>query len=91
MSFVDVKKELNYNNMENKYSPLSEAEFIELKQHLEGIKSFLPEHLMGTMWSKCNAIRGERINQPCSCKSSSGLWGACIDDLRKFVRERDAE
>lgn len=75
--------------MENKYSPLNEQEFNELKEHLDGIKSFLPEHLMGTLWSKCNAIRGERINQPCSCKSSAGLWGACVADLRKFVNERN--
>jgi hypothetical protein len=74
--------------VENKYSPLNEQEFNELKEHLDGIKSFLPEHLMGTLWSKCNMIRGERINQPCSCKSSAGLWGACVADLRKFVNER---
>jgi hypothetical protein len=77
--------------MENKYAPFTEAEFKELKEHLEGIKAFLPEHLMGPFWSWCNRIRGERINQPCSCKSSAGLWGACVADLRQFVRERDAE
>jgi hypothetical protein len=74
---------------ESKYSPLNLQEFQELKEHLAGIKSFLPEHLMGSMWSKCNQIRGERINQPCSCKSSAGLWGACVADLRKFVNERN--
>ena len=77
--------------MENKYTPLSEQEFIELKEQLAGVKSFLPEHLMSTFWSKCNQIRGERTNQPCSCKSSSGLWARCVDDLRQFVRDRDAE
>ena len=74
---------------ESKYSPLNLQEFKELKEHLEGIKSFLPEHLMGTLWEKCNRIRGERINQPCSCKSSAGLWGSCVADLRKFVNERN--
>ena len=74
--------------MENKYAPLTDAEFLELREHLEGVKSFLPEHLMGNLWEKCNRIRGERINQPCSCKSSAGLWGACVADLRKFVNER---
>jgi hypothetical protein len=77
--------------MENKYAPLTEAEFLELKEHLEGVKSFLPEHLMGNLWEKCNRIRGERINQPCSCKSSSGLWGSCVAVLRQFVRTKDAE
>ena len=88
MSYVDVKKELNY-NMENKYQPLSEAEFIELKGNLEGIKAFLPEHLMGQFWEKCNRIRGERINQPCGCASAAGLWGECVAVLRKFVNERN--
>ena len=74
---------------ESKYLPLNLQEFQELKEHLEGIKSFLPEHLMGTLWEKCNRIRGERINQPCSCKSSAGLWGSCVADLRKFVNERN--
>ena len=74
---------------ESKYAPLNLQEFQELKEQLDGIKAFLPEHLMGTLWEKCNRIRGERINQPCSCKSSSGLWGRCVDDLRKFVNERN--
>ena len=74
--------------MENKYTPLSEAEFIELKGNLEGIKAFLPENLMGQFWEKCNRIRGERINQPCGCASAAGLWGDCVAVLRKFVNER---
>jgi hypothetical protein len=76
---------------ESKYAPLNLAEFKELKEHLEGIKAFLPEHLMSTLWEKCNRIRGERIQQPCSCKSSAGLWGRCVDELRQFVRDRDAQ
>lgn len=74
--------------VENKYAPLNEQEFKLLKEHLDGVKAFLPEHLMSTFWAQCNMIRGERINQPCSCKSSAGLWGRCVDDLRKFVNER---
>ena len=57
-------EELKPNVPESKYAPLNLAEFKELREHLEGIKSFLPEHLMGTLWEKCNRIRGERINQP---------------------------
>ena len=76
---------------ESKYAPLNLAEFKDLREHLEGVKAFLPEHLMGTLWEKCNRIRGERINQTCSCKSSAGLWGRCVDELRQFVRTKDAE
>ena len=72
-----------------KYLPLDEKEFIELKTHLEGIKNFLPEHLMTSFWSWCNRIRGEKVTQPCSCKSSARHWGSCVEDLRKFVKERE--
>jgi len=74
--------------MENKYAPLSEEEFKELREHLEGVKNHLPEHLMNPFWSWCNRIRGERINQPCGCKSAGALWGRCVEDLRKYVREK---
>lgn len=84
-----MSEELKPNVPESNYAPLNLQEFLELKEHLEGIKAFLPEHLMGTLWEKCNRIRGERINQPCSCKSSAGLWGSCVADLRKFVNERN--
>jgi hypothetical protein len=83
-----MAEELKPNVAESKYAPLSLEEFQSLKFQLEGIKSFLPEHLMGGFWSWCNRIRGEKINQPCSCKSSGGLWADCVDTLRKFVRDR---
>lgn len=72
-----------------KYLPLDELEFNQLKEHLNGIKNFLPEHLMTPFWSWCNRIRGEKITQPCSCKSSARHWGQCVEDLRKFVKERE--
>ncbi len=91
--------ELNFNNMEeqiqsgppvnqSKYHPLNLEEFQKLQKDLEDIKAFLPEHLMSPFWSLCNRIRGERINQPCSCKSSARLWGTCVEDLRKFVADK---
>jgi hypothetical protein len=69
-----------------KYLPLSEGEFLELKEHLAGIKAFLPEHLMGPFWSWCNRIRGRKENQPCGCKSAAKHWGQCVSDLRDYVK-----
>lgn len=80
--------ELNYNNMDNKYHPMNLEQFEQLKGQLESIKNYLPENLMGPFWTWCNTIRGERINQPCSCKSSAKHWSACVDTLRTFVKER---
>lgn len=74
---------------ENKYTPLSEEEFNHLKGELAGIKNHLPENLMHSFWQYCNRIRNQRINQPCSCKSSARLWGDCVADLRNFVTTID--
>lgn len=74
---------------ENIYAPLTEEEFNHLKGELAGIKSYLPENLMGPFWSYCNRIRNERVNQPCSCKSSARHWGQCVTDLREFVKNID--
>ena len=73
---------------ESKYSPLNLEEFQKLQQQLSEVRSHLPEHLMHTFWATCNRIRGERTNQPCSCRSSSGLWARCVSDLREFVKGR---
>jgi hypothetical protein len=71
------------------YSPLTEEQFLKLKGDLETIKDYLPTNLMGEFWGLCNTIRGERINQPCGCKSAGGLWGRCVTDLTTFVKERE--
>lgn len=67
---------------------LSAEDFQKLKGHLEGVKNHLPEHLMGPFWAWCNGIRGEKITQPCGCKTAAAHWGRCVEDLRKYVRER---
>jgi hypothetical protein len=78
--------ELNFNNMD--VSPLTQEDFDRLKKELEEIKAFLPDHLMRPFWGWCNLIRGRKENQPCSCKTSARHWGACVEELRKFVKER---
>ena len=83
-----MSEEIKPNVAESKYAPLNLEEFQQLKGQLEGIKSYLPEHLMAGFWSWCNRIRGEKINQPCSCKSSARHWGECVETLRKFVKEK---
>jgi hypothetical protein len=81
--------ELNYNTMNT--GPLSTEDFQRLQKEIEGIKSFLPEHLMGPFWAWYNQIRGVNEKQPCGCKSAAGHWSRCVDELRKFVRERSEQ
>jgi hypothetical protein len=70
------------------YEPLTEEEFLKLETKLKLIKTFLPENEMSFMWNTVNKVRGERQPQPCSCRSSAGLWSRCVEDLRKFVDEK---
>ena len=73
---------------QSKYHPLNLEEFQRLENELKTITTFLPEGQMRYIWEMVNKVRGERISQPCACKSSSGLWTRAIEDLRKFVDER---
>lgn len=73
--------ELNFKYM----ADLSVEDLQRLKKDLEGIKAFLPEHLMGPFWSWCNQIRGNKEKQPCGCKSAAGHWSRCVEELRNYV------
>jgi hypothetical protein len=81
--------QLNYNNMEEKYKPFSIEEWTAMKAEVEALGAYLPEHQLRIMWERCTRIRGKAENQPCMCKSSSGLWARCIDDIRAFIKERE--
>jgi hypothetical protein len=83
-----MSEEIKPNVAESKYAPMNLEQFQQLQAQLESVKNYLPENLMTAFWTWCNTIRGERINQPCSCKSSGRLWADCVDTLRQFVKER---
>jgi hypothetical protein len=68
---------------------LSKEDLELLKGHLESVKNFLPSHLMNQFWAWCNIIRDLKTPQPCSCKSSAKHWGSCVEELRKYVKERE--
>jgi hypothetical protein len=65
---------------------LTTEEIEGLKADLKRVTNYLPEDLMGKFWGLCNKIRGERTNQPCSCRSSAGLWGRCVEDLKNYLK-----
>ena len=83
-----MSEEIKPNVSESKYAPMNLEQFQQLQSQLEGIKNHLPENLMGPFWTWCNTIRGERINQPCSCKGSAKHWSDCVDTLRNFVKQK---
>ena len=67
------------------YTPLTEEQFVKLKEDLDSIKDVLPAGLMNEFWQLCNLIRGDKQPKPCGCKSAGGLWSRCVEDLRTFV------
>ena len=71
------------------YEPLTEQEFVELKNRISNIKSFLPDGEMGYVWQTYNKVRNSEERQPCGCKSSAGKWKGAVDTLQNFVKERD--
>ena len=74
--------------MEEKYLPLTEEQYIELKGFLEGLGNTLPTDKTNYVWNNYNAIRGISEKQPCNCGSAAGMWRRAIDDLSNWVKER---
>ena len=72
------------------YAPFSYEEFQIIKAEMEVIGNYLPSDATAQrkIWENCTRIRGKAENQPCSCRSSGGLWARCIDDIKAFIRDR---
>ena len=89
----------NYNKLlmgeapvkQSEYHPFTFEEYQSIKEDLSGIKAFLPTHLMGPFWSRCNRLRGVNTPQPCSCASAAGHWGSCVEELRNYVSKFDGQ
>lgn len=75
--------------MENKYTPLTEEQFIELRDFIKTLGAYLPENQAPYVWNTFNHIRGEREPQPCTCASSGAHWKRAIDFLFNWVKERE--
>jgi hypothetical protein len=71
--------------------PFTQEEFDTLKERINRITSFLPEGEMRYIWESVSKIRGKSEPQPCSCKSSAGLWTRAVNDLRDFIKDNSSE
>jgi hypothetical protein len=74
----------------NRYAPFTYEEFQLIKAETDAVGLYLPSDATAQrrLWENCTRIRGKAENQPCSCKSSGGLWARCIDDVREFIKAR---
>ena len=74
---------------ENKYEPLNEQEYNELKEFTSTIGAYLPENKTGYVWGLFNQLRNENEPKPCNCGSAAGHWKRAIDYLVNWVNERN--
>jgi len=76
--------------IENKYHPLTEQEYLELKSKIQSITDYLPEMLLAYTWDNYKRITGSQENQPCSCKSSGNQWLKAVNVLRDYIKRVEA-
>jgi hypothetical protein len=74
--------------MENKYSPLTEEQFVELQAILSSLGAYLPENKAPFIWDMFNAVRNETETRPCTCSSAGAHWKRAIDHLMNWVKEK---
>jgi hypothetical protein len=70
-----------------KYLPYTEAEYVELKQVIQSISTYIPNDKMGWIWNNHNKISKTQEPQPCSCGSAAGHWKRATETIREFVKK----
>lgn len=65
----------------------TEEELNQVRETMDTIGVYLPEHLMPKIWGWYRQISGSKEPQPCSCKSAAGLWVKAVDVIRNYITE----
>ena len=75
---------------ESKYAPFSYEEFKIIQAYMSALGYWVPKDVTSqrNLWENCTRIRGKAENQPCTCKSSAGLWARCVEDINTFIKAR---
>lgn len=73
----------------NLIGPLTQKEFGELKDILAQTTTHLNPNYAGFIWALYTRVIATPQPQPCTCKSSGGLWMTAVDTLKRFVAEND--
>jgi hypothetical protein len=72
--------------MENNYEPLTQSEYIQLKDTMAGIGAYLPDNLAPYIWATFNKLRDENETQPCTCASSGKHWKRAVDYINEWLK-----
>lgn len=63
----------------------TKEELVELKKVINSITDRIPKEQTSYIWNNYKKISGDKSNQPCMCKSSSGLWGTAVQTIRTYL------
>lgn len=64
-----------------------EEEYEYLKEQMKRVGTHLPEDLLSLIWNSYGKIAGNVGGQPCTCRSSGGLWLAAVTAIRDYIKQ----
>ena len=67
----------------------SKEELSELREVIGSITDRIPQDKVGYIWNNYKRISGDKAPQPCTCKSSSGLWGNALNTIITYLKGLD--
>lgn len=67
---------------------LTEQEFTELKEVVEGLGAYLPENKAPYIWDMFVKLNGVPENRPCTCASAGGHWKRAVSFLLDYVKNK---
>ena len=76
--------------IENKYFPLNEQQFIELKEKIKGVDAYLPDNMLNYVWNTYKSVTGSIENQPCGCASAGGLWLKAVNAIKDYIKRMES-
>lgn len=74
-------------NNETKIGNYTISEVLELEEKMRGIDTFIPDSMMGYVWSNYQKILNTTEPQPCGCRSAAGLWIKAVDTIKQFLSQ----
>ena len=72
----------------NPYYPLTQEEYIHLRNTMDTITTHLPDNLTGYIWGMFNRLRDAHEPQPCNCASAGGHWKRAVTHINEWLKER---
>lgn len=63
----------------------TKEELKELREVIGSIRDRIPQDKVSFIWNNYKKISGDTAPQPCTCKSSAGLWGTALKTIQTYL------